>query len=232
MENNMQTQNSGGPTIINSGLRRPDWICRNCHQLVILVRDKSGSMAGDKARDASAASADLVKELSAPANKDGFFVSVVDFSNSAEIAQAKTRATTLQGNISGLNVGFLGGSTNITAGLELAADLINANDNAGEQGVRWLRPVVILFTDGQHNAGPAPDTVATKLKSKADLVTVAFGSDAAEADLKLLATSSQHFYRCSNGAELRKFLAAVGATISASLAAGVNSTQALTQVKQ
>ena len=40
-------------TIVQSGLRRPNWICRNVQQNVVLVRDRSGSMLGQKAKDAS-----------------------------------------------------------------------------------------------------------------------------------------------------------------------------------
>jgi len=97
--------------------------------------------------------------------------------------------------------------------------------------VQHLRSVVILFTDGQHNTGPGPRAVAREVREKADLVTVAFGGDADEALLKELATSPQHFYRCKNGRELRAFLAAVGATMSQTLGARQNATQALSQIR-
>lgn len=227
----MASQTSGLPTI-NTGLRRPDWICRNCHQHVILLRDGSSSMAGEKSKAASAASADLVSELALPANKDGFYVSVIDFSSAAKVVHTKCAAKTLTTDLQRLGGSIFGGSTNITAAMQLAAELIMADENSATTGVRWLRPAVLLFSDGQHNVGPGPDAVADELKKKADVVTIAFGNDAAEGELRRLATSPQHFYRCSNGAELRKFLAAVGATISASLAAGTNATQALGKVKQ
>jgi hypothetical protein len=91
--------------------------------------------------------------------------------------------------------------------------------------------VTIFFSDGQHNTGPGPKDVADQLKLKADLVTVAFGSDADEALLRSLASTPQHFYRCANGRELRQFLAAVGATMTATMAAGTNATRALTQIQ-
>jgi hypothetical protein len=95
-----------------------------------------------------------------------------------------------------------------------------------------LRPVVLCYSDGGHNTGAHPRAVADQIKQIADLVTIAFGSDADEALLTELASSSQHFYRCNNGKELRCFLAAVGATISGTLSAGVNATNALSQMKQ
>ncbi|MCL4808609.1 MAG: hypothetical protein KJ062_12610, partial [Thermoanaerobaculia bacterium] len=59
------------------------------------------------------------------------------------------------------------------------------------------------------------------LKAVADVVTVAFGSDADETFLREIASSPAHAYRCRDGRELRKFFAAVGATLTRSVAAGV-----------
>ncbi|MBI4641461.1 MAG: hypothetical protein HY731_12250 [Candidatus Tectomicrobia bacterium] len=57
------TQQQKEMRTIVSGIRRPNWICQNVRQRVTLVRDKSGSMSGQKAEDASAASQELVAEL-------------------------------------------------------------------------------------------------------------------------------------------------------------------------
>lgn len=221
-------------TIVQSGLRRPNWICRNVQQNVVLVRDRSGSMLGQKAKDASAASLDLIAELAQPANKDGFWVGVVDFATKSQIVHDLSKATELNGKVTPLSVrafGLFGGSTNITAGLEDALKLIDKGEQAGGEGVQYLRPVAIVFTDGRHNEGSGPKEVADRLKQKADLVTVAFGSDADEALMRSLASTPQHFYRCANGRELRSFLAAVGATMTATMAARTNATQALTMVR-
>ena len=227
---NAQNQNSKPMTIMRGGLRRPNWICRNVKQNVVFVRDKSGSMDGQKAKDASAASLDLVAELAEPANKDGFYVGVVDFGRGSTIVHNIDKATTLNGRISSLFAN--GGSTNITAGLEDAMSVLEKAEQHNQEGVSFLRPVVIVFTDGCHNEGPGPQSVANRLKGVADLVTVAFGSDADETLMRSLATSPQHFYRCSTGRELRSFLAAVGATMTATMAAGTNATQALTMIQQ
>jgi Mg-chelatase subunit ChlD len=92
----MNTQNDVRKlTIVQSGLKRPNWICRNVRQNVVLVRDRSGSMSGQKAQDASAASLDLVAELAQPANKDGFWVAVVDFASQSGVVHDITKATDL-----------------------------------------------------------------------------------------------------------------------------------------
>ena len=53
-------------TLISGGLRRPNWINRLCKQVAVIVRDRCGSMGGQKATDASAASSELVSELAQP----------------------------------------------------------------------------------------------------------------------------------------------------------------------
>jgi uncharacterized protein YegL len=193
-------------------------------------------MAGQKAQDASAASLDLVAELAQPVNKDGFVVGVVDFATTSHVVHVLTRATELNGKVAPLSVGsgllgLFGGSTNVTAGLEDARRMLDEADQAGGEGVHYLRPVTVVFSDGQHNTGPGPKDVADRLKQKADVVAVAFGGDADEALLRSIASSPQHFYRCANGRELRKFLAAVGATMTATMAVGTNATQALTTIR-
>lgn len=229
---NTQNQKTMPMTIVRSGLKRPSWICRNVKQNVILLRDKSGSMEGQKAKDASAASIDLVGELAEASNKDGFNVAIVDFASKSEIIHSIEKATLLNANVSPLTVGFLSGSTNVTAGLEDAVSILEKAENQDQEGVVYLRPVVIVFTDGCHNEGPAPHKTADRLKSIADLVTVAFGSDADESLMRSLATTPQHFYRCSSGRELRSFLAAVGATMTATMASGSNATEALMTIQQ
>jgi uncharacterized protein YegL len=224
-------QQQGG-IIVPSGVRRPHWICSNVKQNVINVQDNSPSMRGKKAKEASAANLELVHEVAQPANKDGFNVAIVSFSSSAQLVHDLTKATELDGKVAPLSPGLFNGGTNITAGLQVALDLLEAAENNQPEGVTYLRPVVICFTDGCHNTGPHPHDVANQLKQKADLVTVAFGSDADEALLRELASTPQHFYRCANGRELRSFLAAVGATLTGTMSAKTNATKALTQIQQ
>jgi len=219
-------------TIVRSGVRRPPWICRNVMQIVVLVFDMSSSMIGQKAKDAWAAIQDLLSELAQPSNKDGFFVSVVGFADGADVLHPLERATSLYGKIAAGSFDACGGNTNITAGLEVTESVLKRADRHPEDGLTALRPAVIVFTDGGHNEGPGPEHVAGRIRDKADLVTVAFGEGADEALMRSLATSSQHFYRCSSGRELRAFLAAVGATMTQTMTAGVDATQALTTVQQ
>lgn len=217
--------------VVRSGLRRPSWIGRNCRQLAIFARDCSPSMSGQKAKDASQACFELVRALGLPENKDGFDVSVVDFDGNAKIKHSSVPATELAQNLKPISIPLLGGGTNITAGLEQAEALCGKTPTDAQDGTRWLRPVVVLFSDGCHNTGPGPESAAASLRKIADIVTVAYGTDADVNLLRGLATSPQHFYQCKDGSDLRQFFAAVGSTITASLAAGVDATEALSQIQ-
>ena len=158
-------------------------------------------MTSEKARAASDAKLALIAELAKAGNKDGFEVAIVDFADSAALITPLTPATALATRPQPL-----------------------------EGGMHWLRPVTLLFTDGKHNRGPGPQSTADALEQLSDLVYVAFGNDADEAALYIIATSPQHVYRCTNGAELRSFLAAVGRTLSATMRTNTNATQALSVV--
>jgi uncharacterized protein YegL len=225
-------QTKPATALIQTAVKRPDWITRLSKQNVIELRDDSPSMEIDnKARDASAASIDLTDELAQPANKDGFRVSVIDFAGHARTTVNLTAATALAGRVPPLS-GSCGGSTNLHDPLAEALRIVDQKLPGDDDSVVFLRPVVILFTDGCHNEGTHPMDIANRLKARADLVCVAFGTDADETLLKQLATSPQHFYRCRDGRELRNFMAAVGATMTGTMSRGTNATQALTAVTQ
>jgi len=112
---NLQDQKTTSISIVRGGLQRPTWVCRNVRQNVVFVRDASESMRGQKAKDALSASLELVAELAAPENKDGFRVAIVDFAHRSKIVHQLEKATVLNGKIAPL---FIEGDTNITAGLE------------------------------------------------------------------------------------------------------------------
>lgn len=211
------------------GVARPRHLTAGTQQLVQLLRDGSPSMSGVKAVDAEAASRRLIEELARPENMDGFMVSIGDFSDTARIVTDTTRATAVAGSVPPLSVG--GSGTDIAAALTLADRQIR-NAGVDAQGARaHLRPVCILFTDGQHNGDEDPEPIAASVRSQADLVCVAFGDDADMGLLQRLATSPQHAYRCRDGADLRAFLAAVGQTLTQTMARRANATVALSQLQ-
>jgi len=188
-------------------------------------------MRGNKATDASQASFGLARELDAPSNKNGFIISVTDFSGTAKTKHQLVPSHELAQKLKPISIPLLAFGTNITAGLEQAESLCRQTPADAQDGTQWLRPVVVLFSDGCHNTGPGPKPVAASLRKFADVVTVAYGDDADIELLRSLATSPQHFYKCKDGSDLRQFFAAVGSTMTASLAAGINATEALGQIQ-
>ncbi len=217
------SKKSQAPSVIRS-VCRPSWVTTLRRQPAVVVGDGSGSMIGDKARDAALAIQGLNDELAKPVNKDAFAVAVLVFDETVEVREPLQRATELQSRLTSLDlVEGHGGTTNITQALEKAEEVV---DGALRRSVDQLRPVVLVFTDGEHNTGPTPFTIAKRLKKKADVVTVAFGADDQKV-LKGIATSPQHYYRCKDGASLRAFMAAVGATLTTSMAQQADATQPL-----
>jgi uncharacterized protein YegL len=197
---------------VSSGFYRPSCVCRNVRQRVGLARDSSDSMSeGTKAPEATEACRGLIAELANPINKDGFEVLVVDFNHTARIAAPLAPASEVGQHLAAIAPD---GCTDIAGVLRLMrTELEQATDDPGG-AITYLRPVCILFSDGRHNSGPHPRDEATRLKALADLVTVAFGTDADEAMLRDLASSPQHYVRCHDGRHLNTFLARVGKTLT------------------
>ena len=215
------------PTILSPGLRRAK-VHSRCHQLVVINLDKSGSMAaGTKANDASAAALSLFGELALPVNKDAFEAGVIWFSDKAELIHPFMKVTSLVTHARALNANDVDGYTNITSALELSSRIIKeALGKSAPAGVRYVRPLVVLMSDGAHNEGPSPLPAADSLKQMADILTVAFGADADDQMLAALATEQLNV-RCRTGAELRCYFAEIGRTLTITRAAGVNFTASL-----
>ncbi len=211
-----RTGSSAQPTVARDGplvrsVSRPVGVRAAQSQIAIPVFDTSSSMAGSKIDEANAAGTALAVELADPKNRDAFWIGEVVYANEARVHLAPKRATEVRPEELAVKTGIVGSWTNITAGLTTALGLV---EQSLQSPGNWARPVVVLLTDGQHNTGPSPETVAATLKTKADLLAVAFGADADLAMLERLATSPQHALRCVSAAELRKFFQAVGRTMS------------------
>ena len=69
------------------------------------------------------------------------------------------------------------GCTNITAGLEIAYDLLEHSQRNGQ---------VVLLTDGCHNTGPDPKPISDKLRECAIVECIGIGGSPANVDEKLL----------------------------------------------
>lgn len=219
-------------TIVSGGLRRLK-IDHRYRQRVEVVVDLSPSMEGDKEREAWDALWLLCQKLALPANQDAFWMGVIGFAGCANVIRELEPATSLVKRLEPLKAGSIGFGTDIAAGLELADQVLRkAMAEPEEAGVRYLRPVCLLLSDGEHNSESDPITAAARLREVADVVCVGFGNDADQKLLRQLATSEQHFVRCATGSDLRGFLARVGMTLTQTMAKRANATIALGNLQQ
>lgn len=198
-------------------LDRPKWAI--LRQLAILIRDCSASMSGDKACDSEAASAELVRTLALPYNKDAFDLAIIDFSSRANVVCTVTAATET-----------MVPAMTIESMTDITKALIEAEKVAASAPLDQARPVCVLFSDGAHNGSGDPEAIANRMKSSVDIVTVAFGADADEDLLCRIASSPQHFYRCRSGSELRMFFHEVATTLAVALNTRASATVALGQM--
>lgn len=209
-----------GPTP-RGGVSRPV-VGSSTFQLAGIVLDTSGSMAGSPIAEVIAATTACVMELADPKNRDAFHVSVVVYGDTAKEHLAPKVAGQVRPDELVVQVGMVGGSTNITAGLSTMLPIVEE-----VRPGNWARPIVILMTDGHNTETPPPDAAATLLKAKADLICVAFGANADFALLQRLANTPQHAIRAATGTDLRRFFQAVGRTMSTAARTGQNAASLL-----
>jgi Mg-chelatase subunit ChlD len=153
----------GAETVVQPGRRN-----------VLLLIDVSGSMAGPKIEQAKSGSIDF----SHSAMSRSYATALAVFADrAAMVCDPTVDAAHFASKIARVNVGLVGGTTDLAAGLVLAAKF------------RELAAVVIV-TDGQTNDNDAALQVAATLKNRAiDIICI--GTDDADRDfLNQLATRS------------------------------------------
>lgn len=154
-----------------------------------LVIDRSGSMVGGRLTQAIAAAQQWVRQL-----RDGDRVSVVAFSNTAQMVVPTTTLTSdsRPGVIAALARLTTGGNTCLSCGVSLAGDML-ANETA-------LRRMIVL-SDGHANFGAktVPELSQLARTSRArdtSIVTLGIGEDYSESALATLAfeTNGRHHF--------------------------------------
>lgn len=185
---------------------------------VVLMRDVSLSMQGEKATEATQASNALLSELRQTPLSADLQCAVIDFAEDAELILPVRPITQVSRPLDPILV--ISG-TNIEKPLRLADQILMPE--SGEQDV------VILFSDGEDVCGSDPIAAANALKQRrVIIVTVAFGDDADLDTLQRIATSAHHHYQRSVGANaLQTFLGAVGRTVTHTLTYGGDLNQTL-----
>ena len=198
------------PLPVGRKLSLPTGIASNVKQHVIVVRDTSSSMSGAKIRELNMACIAFDREIGDPENKGGFLRSVIDFASGAEIKETAVSAET------SMPEAHAGGGTNFDSALIKVIEVVtDFASRPNPDGWHYLRPHVLFLSDGHSNVS---DKNIMALHEISDVTAIAYGSDAARDTLARISTDGQAHVVGTSGAELRKFLAQVGKTLSQGLA--------------
>jgi uncharacterized protein YegL len=140
-------------------------------QLVCILADNSGSMAGEKARAATQGVREMLMECQArgPAGPERsyFRLLLIRFGDRAAVDPECDLRPVRAIDPDRIEIRGDGGSTNITEALQLTLNRLEPYlrdlERHPERAEHPL-PLVLLFSDGEHNVGEPPQAVGEKLK--------------------------------------------------------------------
>lgn len=158
---------------------------------VVLVVDRSGSMAGTKIIDLQAAISVFAATLIATP-----VLEQVGLASYSQFATEDVDLTTdLTAIVNGLLALRIRGRTSISRGMEAGEAIMNRGRNED-----FIERTLIVMTDGRHNEGPEPSTVATRLAADGvQIHTITFGSNADQTRMRDVASigGGRHFHALS-----------------------------------
>ncbi len=173
---------------------------------VVLVVDRSGSMAGRLLTELQAALALFTQTLNdTPVDE---YVGLASYAETASIdalltpdlAQIDTAAANLNAN----------GFTSISRGMEAGGQIF-----ASGRSAQFVERTMIVMTDGLHNRGPEPRLVAEALAAQGIVIhTITFGRSADIARMRQVAEigRGRHFH-ADNGDELAQIYREIALTL-------------------
>ena len=141
-------------------------------QLVCVLADNSGSMAEQKAQAATEGIREMIMECQSRGpggpERSYFKLLLIRFGDEAVIDPLCDMPPIRMIDPDQVEIDGRGGETDITGALELAYIRLRSY----MQGLEWHPeraehplPLVLLFSDGEHNLGSGPQPVAAKIKS-------------------------------------------------------------------
>lgn len=184
---------------------------------VMLVVDRSGSMAGQPIRDARDAARAFVDRLDASIDQVG----LVSFNNTATLDAVLTSAVgTVRAAIDRL---LEGGETNIADPLLLAqAELASARRRAGSQ------PVIVLMSDGRPNTGGDPLAAAAAAKAAGSRIfTIGLGTGVDPDLMRALASTPGDYFYAPDSTQLAGIYQQIAGVISGGPATNLTITDVL-----
>ena len=196
----------------------------NTPQVVTLIVDDSGSMEGDKARQATAAMQDMVIQMqSSNLNASGsrFLVNVAKFGDRPTPIAVAAKPSEV--DLSVLNFGAESGKTDIPAALAWGTQAVTAALDRCRKDPLYREdesptPIVVFFSDGANTGGDVGPAAAA-LKSipfhvgQIDIVACAIGMEPGDFPIMQAIASRPDLAVNIDPAKLGDFIAEVGATV-------------------
>jgi len=174
---------------------------------VVLVVDRSGSMAGQKFADLSAAIDVFVNTLdSTPVDER---VGLASYNDQATADVALTE------NLAEISAGMaampVGGFTSISRGMNAGGQIMLAGRSPD-----FVERTMIVMTDGIHNRGPEPRTVATLLADQdVTIHSITFGNGADQVRMREVSDiGGGNHYHAVNGQQLQDIYREIALTLS------------------
>lgn len=196
-------------------------------QLVCVLADNSGSMAGEKAQAATQGIREMIMECQSrgPTGPDRSYFKflLIRFDTTATVDPHCDMTPVRQIDPDQVQIVGDGGQTNITQALQVARDRLRPylqTVEAHSERPEHPLPLVILFSDGEHNDGPPPQSVADEIKKLSldgESVVIAVagvamgGSQPDEKTLRQLA-SPECYVPITNAQVLSRFISSVGSS--------------------
>jgi uncharacterized protein YegL len=174
---------------------------------IVLVVDRSGSMAGQKFTDLVNAIGTFTATLDqTPVDEQVGLASYSEFAS--EDVSLTDNLTLISNAMEALPVG---GFTSISRGMEAGKNVMDSS-----RGEEFVERTLIVMTDGLHNRGPEPRDVAVTLAADGVKIhTITFGADADETRMQEIADigGGRHFH-ADNGLELEQVYREIALTLS------------------
>lgn len=177
---------------------------------IVLVIDRSGSMLGQKFLELVQAIATFNLTLaSTPVDEHVGLASYND--RASEDVYLTADLAVITSTLAGLRVG---GMTSISRGMRAGKNIMDRSRDA-----EFVERTMIVMTDGHHNRGPEPRTVASQLAADGVTIhTITFGAGADVARMQEVAQigGGRHFHAL-NGSQLEAVYREIALTLSTML---------------
>jgi uncharacterized protein YegL len=196
-------------------------------QLVCVLADNSGSMAGQKALAATEGIREMIMECQSRGpggpSRSYFKLLLIHFGEEAVIDPLCDMTPVRMIDPDQVEIDGRGGDTDITGALELALIRLNFYMQGIQQHPERAEhplPLVLVFSDGEHNLGSGPQPAAEKIKSlnlDGDPVVIAVAGVSvgkARPDEKILReiASPDCYVHINNTQALAAFISSVGSS--------------------